>query len=189
MANVRYTHFVGDNENDGPSPRRHSLVWFGVVLVDETLSTYFEGKMCPVSNEYVPEALAVTGLTREETLSFPSPLLVMPQFVDWVSAHTKQGTRPMYWSDNNGFDMGSLSAYLHEYTSGDPFGHTSRTLNDRYRGLMAGRKAAGIIDPPKICSSFKHLITIPHDHNPVNDARGNAQALLGMRQYGLELDV
>ncbi len=186
---MAYTHFSMDGESNGPSPRRHSLVWFGAVLVNESLDTHFEGKMCPISPEYVPEAIGVTGLTHEETLLFPSPLIVIPAFVAWVKAHTKYGTRPMLWSDNNGYDMSFLSMYLHEFGGENPFGHTSRNMNDRYRGLMAGRKAAGIIDPPNVLSSFSHLITIPHDHNPVNDARGNAQALLGMRQYGLELEV
>ncbi len=186
---MRYTNFSMDGESNGPSPRRHSLVWFGVVLVNEKLDVYFEGKMCPISREYVPDAIAVTGLTHEETLLFPSPLVVMPAFVAWVKQQTKTGTRAMLWSDNNGYDMSFLSTYLHEFTGENPFGHTSRNISDRYRGLMGGRKAAGISDPARVYSSFKHLISIPHDHNPVNDARGNAQALLGMRQYGLEIDV
>jgi hypothetical protein len=186
---MKYTNFSMDGESNGPSPRRHSLVWFGVVLINEVLDTHFEGKMCPISREYVPDAIKVTGLTHEETLLFPSPLIVMPAFIAWVKLHTKPGTKAMLWSDNNGYDMSFFSPYLHEFAGVNPFRHTSRNISDRYKGLMAGRKAAGTIDPPDEYRSFEHLIITPHDHTPVNDARGNAQALLGMRKYGLEIDV
>jgi hypothetical protein len=34
---------------------------------------------------------------------------------------------------------------------------------------------------------WKHLRRTPHDHDPVNDARGNAEALLAMIHMGLKL--
>jgi hypothetical protein len=36
-------------------------------------------------------------------------------------------------------------------------------------------------------SSWKHLRKTIHDHNPVNDAIGNAEALLQMKQMGLKV--
>jgi hypothetical protein len=36
-------------------------------------------------------------------------------------------------------------------------------------------------------AEWKHLRKTPHDHHPVNDARGNAEALLAMIAMGLRL--
>ena len=38
-------------------------------------------------------------------------------------------------------------------------------------------------------AGWKHLRRTPHDHDPVNDARGNAEALLALVDMGLKLPV
>jgi hypothetical protein len=35
--------------------------------------------------------------------------------------------------------------------------------------------------------NFKHLRETRHTHNPVDDARGNAEALLKMKEMGLKI--
>ena len=35
--------------------------------------------------------------------------------------------------------------------------------------------------------NFKHLRKTRHTHNPVDDARGNAEALLVMKEMGLKI--
>jgi hypothetical protein len=35
--------------------------------------------------------------------------------------------------------------------------------------------------------NFKHLRRTMHTHHPVDDARGNAEAMLAMRQMGLKI--
>jgi hypothetical protein len=35
--------------------------------------------------------------------------------------------------------------------------------------------------------NFKHLRKTEHTHNPVDDARGNAEALLAMKEMGLKI--
>jgi hypothetical protein len=36
-------------------------------------------------------------------------------------------------------------------------------------------------------ASWKHLRKTKHDHNPVNDAIGNAEAILAMKKMGLKI--
>ena len=36
-------------------------------------------------------------------------------------------------------------------------------------------------------AKWKYLRKTNHDHNPVNDAKGNAEALLEMRRMGLNM--
>ncbi len=186
---MQNTPFVVDIETDGPAQHIHSMVWFGVVRLDTKLETVFEGKVHPISEHYIPEALAVCNLTRAQTLTFPKAEMVIPQLVKWIAAHTVPGTKPELWSDNNGFDMGFFNYYLHRFAGHNPFGHTSRNMNDRYRGLMAGRLSKGEKVSKTKLRSFERFIKTPHDHNPVNDAKGNAEALLAMRDLGLVIDV
>jgi hypothetical protein len=38
-----------------------------------------------------------------------------------------------------------------------------------------------------VFQNFKHLRKTEHTHNPVDDARGNAEALLAMKEMGLKI--
>jgi hypothetical protein len=172
------TYFVIDTESDGPVPHLYSMVSFGAVVLDQNLDRTFYGRLHPISDQWLPEALAVAGHTREETLTFPEPELVMPKFAAWVTKHTKPGTKAQFVSDNNGFDFGLMSYYLWRYTGENVFGHSSRNLNDLYRGMKHDMR-----------SSFNHLRRTVHDHHPVNDAIGNAEAFLAMREKGLQFNL
>lgn len=154
-----------DCEVDGPAPpARGSMFWFGAVLVDRELKTTFNGQLHPISDYYEPARLAISGLTREQTLLFPKPEIIMPLFARFVY-EVSSDRRPVLISDNNGFDAGLMNYYLWTYAGENPLGHTSRNINDLYKGLQRDTYA-----------SFKHLVKTPHDHNPVNDAIGHAEA-------------
>jgi hypothetical protein len=60
-----------DIEADGPIPGDYSMVSFGAVVVEPGLERTFNGELRPISKKFVPEALAVSGFTREQTLAFP----------------------------------------------------------------------------------------------------------------------
>lgn len=66
-----------DIEADGPIPGDYSMVSFGAVVVEPGLERTFYGELRPISEKFVPEALAVSGFTREQTLAFPEPEEVM----------------------------------------------------------------------------------------------------------------
>lgn len=184
-----HTCFIVDVEADGPNIWQHSMIWFGAVVLTESLTETFEGKVRPLTDAFVPEALAVSGLTREETLRFPSAEVEMQRFKRWVLASTRPGTAPQAWSDNNSFDLARLNYYLDRFADGTPFGHSSRNLNDRHKGMVEGATCAGRLLPSSIKRSFKSLRKTVHDHNPVNDALGNAEAMLALRAHGLRVEV
>ena len=166
-----------DVEADGPCPGRYSMVSFGTILVKPGLDVSFEGRLHPVSETFVPESLAVSGLSRAETLGFPEPRAVMDEFARWIAEHTIG--RPMFVSDNNGFDWQFINWYFHEFVGNNPFGHSSTNLGSLYKGLVKDTK-----------KNFKHLLRSKHTHNPLDDARGNAEAMLYMRDVlGLEIDL
>lgn len=184
------TCFVVDVETDGPDTTQHSLFWFGAVALTEDLSLTFEGRMRPIHGTYLEDAQAVSGKTREEVLTWPDPQLVMPRFAAWILTHTQPGTTPQVWSDNNGFDLKWLNLYLDRFSDHpNLLGHSSRNLSDRHKGLVEGARFAGNPLPKRIRRSFKGLRITPHDHNPVNDALGNAEAMLALREFGLRVAV
>lgn len=167
------SYFMVDVEADGPVPGDYSMISFGAVLVEPTLGRVFSARLKPISDRWIPEALAVSGHTREDTMGFDDPKEVMRSFGSWVAQESNG--RPVFVSDNNGFDWGFINWYFHHFIGGNPFGHSSMNLGSLYKGLVK--------DTYK---NFKHLRETAHTHDPVDDAKGNAEALLRMKsQLGL----
>jgi hypothetical protein len=164
-----------DIEADGPIPGDYSMICFGAVLVDEKLDKTFYGKLKPVSENFIPDALKVSGFTREETLQFDDPKMVMENFRSWIKANAKD--RAVFISDNNGFDWMFICWYFHHFLKENPFGFSSQNLGSLYKGLIKDS-----------FQNFKHLRKTRHTHNPVDDAKGNAEALLHMKnEMGLKI--
>lgn len=167
--------FMVDIEADGPIPGDYSMISFGAVLVNEALNTTFYGQLCPISEKWNPDALSISSFSREETLAFDDPKTVMTQFRDWISEHSKG--RPVFISDNNGFDWMFVCWYFHHFLGENPFGYSSRRLSDLYCGMEKS-----------VYSQWRHLRKTEHTHHPVDDARGNAEVLLHMKQeMGLDI--
>ena len=110
-------YFMVDVESDGPIPGDYSMVSFGAVLVNEALDQTFYGQLRPISEQFVPSALAVSGHTREEVLTFNDPKSVMENFRIWVQEHSSG--QPIFISDNNGFDWMFICWYFHHDAKGN----------------------------------------------------------------------
>ncbi len=170
-------YIMVDIESDGPIPSDYSMISFGAVLVDEQLDKTFYGRLKPVSGKFIPEALAVSGHTREETLLFDDPKEVMVNFGSWLKKVCKD--KPIFISDNNGFDWMFICWYFHHFTESNPFGHSSQNLGSLYKGIVKD-----------MFQNFKHLRKTKHTHNPVDDAIGNAEALLTIiKQFSLKIRI
>jgi DNA polymerase III epsilon subunit-like protein len=172
--NAAMTWVMVDIEADGPIPGDYSMVCLGAVIVEPGLERTFYGRLRPISEAWVPEALAVSGFSREETLAFDPPESVMASFRQWLV--TSGGQRRVFVSDNNGFDWQFVNWYFHHFLGENPFGFSSQNLGSLYRGLVKNT-----------FESFKHLRKTKHTHHPVDDARGNAEALLAMKEMGLKI--
>lgn len=163
------TYIMVDIESDGPIPGDYSMISFGAVVVDEELDKTFYSRLKPISENFIPAALAVSGHTREETLQFDDPKQVMTNFKNWIAQHCQD--RPIFISDNNGFDWMFICWYFHHFIDANPFGHSSQNLGSLYKGLVKDT-----------FKNFKHLRKTKHTHHPVDDAKGNAEALLSMKK-------
>lgn len=171
------TGFVIDVEADGPCPGMYSMIEIGIVKFDYEgkFDNYFHGQLAPMTDLYIEEALSVSGYSREQTLEFPGPSEVMHKAHEWISDNNDHG-RPIFFSDNNGWDFPWWNYYSHFFLGTNIFGHSSRNIGDLYKGLVKD-----------MFQNFKHLRKTKHDHNPVNDAKGNAEALLEMKNMGLRI--
>jgi len=107
------SYIMVDIEADGPIPGDYSMISFGAVIVEPSLSKTFYGKLKPISEKWAPEALKVSGFTREETLGFEDPKSVMERFFAWIGENSKD--RPIFISDNNGFDWQFVNWYFHHF--------------------------------------------------------------------------
>lgn len=153
------------------------MVSFGAVIVEPGLKRTFYARLRPVSEQWQPRALAVSGFSREETLAFDDPKAAMERFARWLEKECAQ--RAIFISDNNGFDWQFINWYFHHFVGNNPFGFSSQNLGSLYKGLVKDT-----------FKSFKHLRKTAHTHHPVDDARGNAEALLAMKEtMGLKIHL
>lgn len=170
---------VVDVEADGPIPGKYSMVCFGAVLVDATLEKTFYGTTKPISELWIPDALAVSGINREQHQQFGEPKQTMEIFSEWLAQNSKG--RPVFISDNPAFDWQWINWYFHFYLGKNPFGFSARRIGDLYCGM---KMDTGLNNEWK-----RKFRKTAHDHNPVNDAKGNAEALIAMKEMGLKLPL
>ena len=164
-----------DIEADGLIPSKYSMISIGAVIVERGLKSRFYAQIKPMSNNFMPQSLAISGFTREETLKFNEPKEVMLKFKHWLDTNCK--SKPYFISDNNGFDWQFINYYFHYFLGENPFGYNSTNLRSLYQGLNNNMKV-----------NFKHLRKTKHTHNALDDAIGNAEALLEIiDKFNLEL--
>lgn len=167
--------FIVDVESDGPAPGEglFSMVSFGVVEFTRSgAGRTFYGEVAPISDRFIPDALATSGFSREKHLSFEKPAVVMPRFLEWLKEVNGPG-RAVFVSDNPAFDWSFMNWYLWSYCDCNPFGHSARRIGDFHAGMVRD------FDAPQ---TWKKLRRTKHTHHPVDDAKGNAEALLALME-------
>jgi hypothetical protein len=179
--------FLVDVESTGPSPARSVMTEFGVV--DFETRAWFHGHLwdfkptpgipaLPIATERNPGFTAYTehlddenydGTTRH---SPPKSQGTYEKFVFlgltyWMAA-VGGLTRPVFVSDNPGWDFMWMAYGFDSVELENPFGHSSRRIGDF---------AAGLAGKWNQQTKWKSLRETRHTHNPVDDAMGNAEAL------------
>lgn len=170
------TYIVVDVESDGPCPGLYSMVSFGAVALKPGLKDTFYGETRPILSSYDETALSISGITREQHKQYPNPYETMQLFGEWVN---KVSTgKPTFISDNPAFDWQFINYYFHKFYGSNPFGFSARRIGDLYCGLVRHLGKNG--------EWKKKFRKTTHTHNPVDDAMGNAEALLAMQDMGLK---
>ena len=158
-----------DIEADGPIPGDYSMVCFGAIVVEPSSTKTFYGKLKPASEKWDPEALKVSGFTRDQTLTFDAPKTVMESFDKWIAENSKG--RPIFISDNNGFDWMFVCWYFWHFLGENPFGYNSHNLNSLYKGLEKD-----------LYSKFDFLRKRNLTHDALEDAKDNAKIFHELRK-------
>ena len=117
---------VVDVEADGPIPAEFSMVCFGAVLLRRGPGQIVLRPDAPGLGPLVPEALAVSGFSREQHLTFDDPKTVMETFAAWLEEHSEG--RPVFVSDNLAFDWQFINYYFHRFLGRNPFGFQDEEL-------------------------------------------------------------
>ena len=160
-------HFVLDVESDGPHPVSYNMISFGLVNISDN-SNSFLGEVSPIyDNAGIEEARDISGVSFKSQKLFRSYDAVMLECSIWTHNITG-GNRPVIWSDNPAFDWQFFNAYIHMSLGENPFGHSARRIGDLYSGLTNDIRNA---------SKWKKFRKTKHTHNPIDDAKGNTEAI------------
>lgn len=153
-----------DCEAWGGCPRTGQLTEFGAVDYDDNRT--FHGVIVKSNpdpkNPAVPIPTGPVNLEHERT--------VYQEFAYWLG---KCRGRPVFVSDNNGYDYQWINDGFWRHIGSNPFGHSSRRISDYYAGLMGNFF---------VKLNWKKFRVTPHDHNPVHDALGNVEAFRQLQQ-------
>jgi hypothetical protein len=161
------THFVLDVEADGQAPGLFNMISFGIVSLANPAEGFL-GELAPILDHGGdPAAREVSAVSFETQKAWRDPALVMADAVKWVETQTN-GKRAAFWSDNPAFDWSFWNWYCHRFVGHNPAGFSMRRIGD----LDAGRRGE-----PLNTSAWKKRRETEHTHNPLDDARGNAEGL------------
>jgi ribonuclease T len=124
-----------DVETAGPIPGKYSLLSIGACDADNP-EQQFSCELKPISKDYVPEALAVTGLSLERLAETGlAPKDAMLQFAAWVRSISQDGKTPVFVGFNAAFDWSFVNYYFHQFLGENPFGFAALDIKSFYMGV------------------------------------------------------
>lgn len=163
-----------DVEATGRSPATGVMTQFGAVHYHTRQS--FHGLLH--DSEPDPDNPAKPRLVGRRVID---PYQVMRAFAEWVAVPRKPYARPIFISDNNGYDAMWITFNFDRYGIINPFGHSSRRISDIYSGAVGDLRQT---------QKWKQWRKTPHTHHPVDDAMGNVEAFATMlRLHAQSVDV
>ncbi|GAA0738323.1 exonuclease [Dactylosporangium roseum] len=182
-------YFSLDVEADGPIPGPYSMVSVGLAVAGRFDGTFtaadpaadtFYRELRPISADFVPEALAVSGLDREALLrDGADPVTAMAELTAWVS-RTAGADRPVIVAYPAVFDWMFLYWYLLRFTGESIFGHSGcldmKTFYAVRAGVPIGAAVKGRMP--------KHLLSKRrHTHHALDDAIEQAELFANLMAW------
>ena len=179
-----------DIEADGPIPGPYSMLSFGAAVagtqdadgftaVDPEKLTFYR-ELRPISEEFVPEALAVSGLDRDRLRrEGAEPAVALAEFSDWVR-EVAPGAQPVMCGYPASYDWMFLYWYLIRFTGASPFGHSGcldmKTLYAAKARLPLRAVAKGTM-PRELLSRRRHT------HHALDDAIEQAELFANLMAW------
>jgi hypothetical protein len=170
-------YISADIESDGPIPGRYSMLSFGLAVAatfdgetfaprDPAASTIGR-ELRPIATEYVPAALAVSGLDRDRLeREGADPAEAMVEAAEWVRGEAGEA-RPVMVGYPIVFDWMFMHWYFVRFCGASPFGF-SGALDMK---TMYHRRAGVTLEdlPPELVPDR------PHTHDALADAIEQAE--------------
>ena len=183
MSDLPELYIAVDVEADGPIPGPYSMISLGMAVTGRADLTFYT-ELRPISEEFVPQALAVSGLDRDRLLrEAPSAEEAMRSAAHWVNGLRRIG-RPVFLAAPAVWDGMFVHWYFVRFTGKSPFGSTGSGVD--LRSYWMGLTGSEWVGTRK--SAIKHalgLTDLPHTHHAGEDAAELAQvfeAVLGSRE-------
>ncbi len=128
-------YIVVDVESSGPDPCKHAMLSFGACTISDPQETLYV-ELKPDSDEFIQEAIEVSGLSLEELYDNGIPPDdSMQRFANWLSAINKEDKPPVFTAFNAPFDWMFINTYFHRYLGYNPFGYKALDIKACYMGL------------------------------------------------------
>lgn len=158
------TYFMVDVESNGPIPGDYSMTSLGAVVVDGHYDKTFTINIKPISEKYEEKRLRFV-----DSEGAVDAREAMTKFNEWVKKNSIG--RPIFVSDNNGYDWMFVCWYCHHFLDKNPFGFSSQNMQSIYRGMNKDMSV-------KINDIRKRELT----HDALEDAKDNARIFYEMLQ-------
>ncbi|MFJ8586599.1 3'-5' exoribonuclease domain-containing protein [Streptomyces sp. NPDC093595] len=171
-----------DIEADGPIPGPYSMLSIGAAVAgrqdadgytaaNPEVHTFYR-ELRPISDAFVPEALAVSGLDRDRlAVEGSEPVSVMREFAAWVR-RVGRDAQPVMCGYPASYDWTFLYWYLLRFTGASPFSHSGcmdmKTLYATKARLPLRAVAKGTM-PRELLSRRRHT------HHALDDAIEQAE--------------
>ncbi|PZF93606.1 3'-5' exonuclease [Micromonospora deserti] len=180
MSRLPELYVAVDVEADGPLPGPYSMISLGMAVAGRPELTFYT-ELKPISDEYVPAALAVSGLDRERLLrEAPTAEEAMRAAKRWVDGLRSVG-RPVFLAAPAVWDGMFVHWYFTRFTGHSPFGATGSGVDLRsyWMGLTGCEWAQTRQDAIK---QELGLTAVPHTHHAGEDAAELAQVFDAARR-------
>jgi hypothetical protein len=178
MSSLPELYIAVDVEADGPIPGPYSMISLGMAVVGRPdLAFYTE--LRPISDDFVPKALAVSGLDRDRLLrEAPTAESAMQSAAKWVNGLRTTG-RPVFLAAPAVWDGMFVHWYFIRFTGKSPFGATGSGID--LRSYWMGMTGSEWAESRK--GAIKHtlgLAGLPHTHHAGEDAAELARVFEGV---------
>lgn len=191
--------FMVDVETDGPIPGPYSMLSIGAVIagIDTGTEFYpwdpdsypgdssFYAELKPLNGaSFIQEALEVSGLDRDVLFETGQPpTAAINEFAVWVTrAATIATASPVFTAWPAAFDWTFVYWYLSMFNSNSPFGFSRVLCLKQYSAFLAKTNISSI-GKRLIQKQTGTVVTTPHTHNALDDAKGQAELLTGIMKW------
>lgn len=162
-------YFSVDIESAGPIPGKYSMLSIGACVVGKPVECFY-AELKPLSKEFVPEALKVSGFDLDRlTAEGRHPEEAMKEFEKWVEKAAGE-SKPVFVGFNGSYDWQFVNWYLESITGGNIFGFGGIDIKSYYMGLsgLPWSKTTSSQLPAQFQPDS------PQNHNALDDARAQA---------------